>query len=204
MVVTVPRVVLGVVYLAGLVIAEGLRLPRRFARTSHRGKWRRPRGVQQRFGEVCVLTAVIVGVWLLPVAYVSSRWLDSFDYTLPEWAAWLGVALFALGLIVRWAGQSALDRWWSPTVAIVEGHRLVTWGIYSRIRHPIYASLLLWACAQPLLLQNLFAGWAGSVAVFLIWFVRVPAEERMMLDTFGHEYASYADHTGRVLPRLWK
>jgi protein-S-isoprenylcysteine O-methyltransferase Ste14 len=114
------------------------------------------------------------------------------------------MAFFALGLVVRWAAQCTLDRWWSPTVELAEGHRLITTGIYSRIRHPIYTSLFLWACAQPLLLHNWLAGWGGMVACAMVCFVRVPDEERMLRDRFGDEYISYASRTGKFIPRLWK
>lgn len=68
------------------------------------------------------------------------------------------------------------------------------------MRHPLYASLLLWGGAQPFLLQNLLAGPGGAVAAALIWLVRVPAEERMMRERFGEEYERYARRTGRVFP----
>jgi protein-S-isoprenylcysteine O-methyltransferase Ste14 len=32
--------------------------------------------------------------------------------------------------------------------------------------------------------------------------LRVPREERMMLDEFGPEYAAYMQRTGRFLPRV--
>jgi protein-S-isoprenylcysteine O-methyltransferase Ste14 len=82
------------------------------------------------------------------------------------------------------------------------GHHLVTEGIYGRIRHPIYASLLLWGAAQVVLLQNAVAGWGGAAAAVLVWVLRVPAEEKMMVDAFGDEYRRYMTRTGRVLPRV--
>jgi protein-S-isoprenylcysteine O-methyltransferase Ste14 len=79
---------------------------------------------------------------------------------------------------------------------------LVTNGIYGRIRHPIYTSLVLWGAAQPFLLQNILAGWGGALAVALIWLVRVPAEEKMMRERFGEEYVRYMNRTGRAIPRM--
>jgi protein-S-isoprenylcysteine O-methyltransferase Ste14 len=35
-----------------------------------------------------------------------------------------------------------------------------------------------------------------------LYLLRVPREERMMLDEFGEEYRAYMNHTGRVIPRL--
>ncbi len=97
-------------------------------------------------------------------------------------------------------GQRALASQWSFTLETVEDQALVTSGIYSYTRHPIYLSLVLWAVAQPLLLQNVIAGLAGVVAVLLVWIVRVPREERMMLDKFGEEYIQYMSRTGRFIP----
>ncbi|MCL6613199.1 MAG: hypothetical protein K6U03_01040 [Firmicutes bacterium] len=58
--------------------------------------------------------------------------------------------------------------------------QLVTQGIYGTIRHPMYASQLLWGIAQALLLQNWIAGPAGLAAFLPLYLVRVPREERMM------------------------
>lgn len=62
-------------------------------------------------------------------------------------------------------------------------------------------SLVLWAAAQPLLLHNQLAGWGGAVAVALIWLVRVPREEALMLAAFGEEYKRYMARTGTFIPR---
>jgi protein-S-isoprenylcysteine O-methyltransferase Ste14 len=194
------RLALDAVYLAGLAIAEGLRLPRRWARLRSRGNL--PRSRQSVTPpELAVTAGIIVGIWLLPFAYIFTPWLSALDYVLPSWAVWPALAIYALALVVRWAGQSALGGSWSPTGG-PSGARLVTTGIYSRIRHPLYVSMLLWAIAQPVLLQNVLAGLGGAVAAALVWLVRVPAEEKTLLDTFGDEYAAYARRTGRLVPRV--
>jgi len=40
------------------------------------------------------------------------------------------------------------------------------------------------------------------VSILLLYFMRIPKEERMMLDSFGEEYRAYYQRTGRILPRL--
>ena len=192
---------LDAVYLLGLVVAEGLRLPRRLTRASSRRSRRRPGGsIAPR--ELLVMSGVVIGIWLLPLAYMFTPWLDAFDFAPPPWTAWPASAVFAVSLVVRWAGQSALGAAWSPTGEATDGNALVTSGIYSQIRHPLYASMLLWGVAQPFLLPNVLAGFGGLVAAALIWMVRVPAEERMLLDAFGQEYADYARATGALIPQV--
>jgi len=201
--VPIPRLALAAVYVVGLAIAEAFRLPQRLRRARSSETWSQPRS-GKGLGEILVLATVLVGIWVLPAVFILTNWLGALDYSLPGWTAWPAVAVFALGLILRLRAQVDLGRAWAPTVELGPSHRLVTKGIYARIRHPLYVSLILWAIAQPVLLQNLIAGWMGPLAVALIWLVRVPAEERMMRERFGEEYVKYARQTGRVIPQSRK
>jgi len=79
---------------------------------------------------------------------------------------------------------------------------LITRGIYSVIRHPMYASQWLVALAQPLLLQNWIAGFLNLLAFIPFYFLRVRAEEQLMIDSFGTQYQDYMKKTGGVLPKL--
>jgi protein-S-isoprenylcysteine O-methyltransferase Ste14 len=96
-----------------------------------------------------------------------------------------------------------LGRNWSVTLEIREHHSLVTHGVYSRVRHPMYTAFWAWAAAQALLLPNWFAGFAGIVGFGVLFFLRVPHEERMMIQTFGDEYRRYMQQTWRVLPGIF-
>ena len=145
-----------------------------------------------------------LGWQVIPVIYVLTSWLDYANYSLPVWAGWIGVVLFAATLFLMWKAYSDLGRNWSPTLQITENHLLVMKGIYQYIRHPIYAGLWLWGIAQPLLLQNWIAGLGLLVTFFPLYFLRVPYEEKMMHETFGKEYQEYVEKTGRVIPRFWK
>jgi protein-S-isoprenylcysteine O-methyltransferase Ste14 len=190
---------LSAVYVAGLAAAEGLRFParmRRAGKTTGRGRLGRSKR------EAAVMAGILAGVWILPLIRIFSSRLDAFDFHLPSWTAWTGIGLFAASLAVRLAGQTALGDSWSPTGDASGNRRLVTSGIYSRIRHPLYASMVLWGAAQPMLLPNGLAGFGGILAAVLIWCVRVPAEERALAAAFGDAYVAYAGRTGRIAPRM--
>jgi protein-S-isoprenylcysteine O-methyltransferase Ste14 len=108
-----------------------------------------------------------------------------------------------LGIWLLWRSHVDLGRHWSPTLEVRDGHTLVTGGVFSRIRHPMYAAHWVWALGQILLLQNWIVG-PSMLALFLpMYFYRVGREERMMLDHFGDEYRGYMKRTGRIVPRLW-
>jgi protein-S-isoprenylcysteine O-methyltransferase Ste14 len=108
--------------------------------------------------------------------------------------------VFSLWLFYR--SHSDLGPNWSVTLEVRQGHQLVTHGVYQFIRHPMYASIWLFCLAQGLLLENWFAGWYPFFAFGLMYFLRTPREEQLMLETFGEDYQQYMLRTGSIWPRL--
>ena len=53
----------------------------------------------------------------------------------------------------------------------------------------------------PSLCGNLMKGSAASLVMLAILQIRVPREERAMVDHFGDAYLAYMERTGRVFPR---
>jgi len=142
------------------------------------------------------------GMFVLPIMYAATDWLSFADYTLPAWAGWLGVIVITGAVIVFWRAHADLGLNWSPTLEIREKHELITRGIYAVIRHPMYASQVLWSIAQIFLLQNWIVGFS-SLAVFVpFYFLRVQAEEQLMLEQFGDQYRSYMQKVGAVFPKF--
>jgi len=152
--------------------------------------------------EKSILGLLFLGGFLLPLLYSTTSWLDFANYTLPTWAGWIGVALIAAALYVFWRAHADLGLNWSPTLEIREKHELITRGIYGVIRHPMYSSQWILAIAQPLLLQNWLVGFANLIIFIPFYFLRVQAEEKMMLDSFGDEYRDYMKKTGAILPKV--
>lgn len=191
-----PTLIFKAVFIVGLVLQILIRAP--YRRTTSKNKITDKRTDNTEY-------AVLVFFFLTifpPLIYIFTPWLDLFNYTLPEWAGWLGVILLVSSLIVFWRAHADLGLNWSPSLEMREDHTLVTRGIYAYTRHPMYASQWLWVFAQPLLLQNWIAGPIGIVAFSVLYFSRVGREEKMMLDHFGDEYRRYMERTGRVFPRL--
>lgn len=149
-----------------------------------------------------LLILLLTGMFIVPLIYSASNWLDFANYSLPTWAGWLGVVLIILALIVFWRAHADLKTNWSPSLEIREKHELITHGIYGYIRHPMYASQWLWVIAQPLLLQNWLAGWLDLFVFILFYVLRVRAEERLMIDTFGDQYRDYMKKVGGVFPKF--
>lgn len=186
-----------VIYFVGILLEIVIRAPINKRRQQEKMSEQRVNR-QERI----MLGLLFLGMFVVPIIYASTNWLDFANYTLPAWAGWLGVLLMSAGLFVFWRGHADLGLNWSPSLEIREKHELITRGIYAKIRHPMYASQWLWVIAQPLLLQNWIAGFLNLLIFIPFYFLRVQAEEQMMLEQFGDQYRSYMQKVDAVLPKL--
>ncbi|WP_052249752.1 protein-S-isoprenylcysteine O-methyltransferase [Tateyamaria sp. ANG-S1] len=146
--------------------------------------------------------AVGVGMIILPLFALATPMLDFAAYSATSAQFVLGGVCALAGLFVFFRSHADLGSFWSAHLELREGHALVTTGIYSRMRHPMYTAIFLITIAQALLLANWVAGPAGLVIFALLYVVRVGPEERMMAERFGAEWEGYASRTPRLLPRL--
>jgi len=151
--------------------------------------------------ERVLLLFVGVGSLLLPILYLFSPWISFADYRLPFPAPWCGAVILGFAIWLFWRSHADLGQNWSITLELRQGHQLVQHGVYRLVRHPMYASILLWDLAQGLLLENWLAGWPALVSFAVLYLVRTPREEQMMYEFFGQEYRDYMSRTGRLLPR---
>jgi protein-S-isoprenylcysteine O-methyltransferase Ste14 len=155
-------------------------------------------------GREIVLMAISgTGLGVLPFIYVVSNAPRFANYPFRPWQAWLGAVLFAASLWLFHRTHKDLGRNWSVTLEVRDRHTLVTSGVYSRVRHPMYSAFWLWALAQALLLPNWIAGPAGLIGFGTLFFLRVGREEALMIETFGEDYRRYMARTARILPGIY-
>jgi protein-S-isoprenylcysteine O-methyltransferase Ste14 len=135
---------------------------------------------------------------------VKLRWIDIATYL-------IYLAFFGLGIVAGQRGALWLVSLFLSAVCAVlwfvarwqlgdafsvgaEARQLVTQGLYSKIRHPIYVFGTLAFLFIVLALQ----GWFGLViwiVVLLIQVRRAGREERIMAERYGEEYAAYRRRT---------
>jgi protein-S-isoprenylcysteine O-methyltransferase Ste14 len=135
---------------------------------------------------------------------VLPAYLDGLDWWTTDEAVtpYVGLALLTFGGGLRIAAVFVLGRRFTGLVAIQEGHRLQTDGLYRRIRHPSYAGLLLSMAGYVLV----FRCWLGLLLVagmLGILVARMNAEESLLESEFGDEYRSYRSGTWRLVPWIY-
>jgi protein-S-isoprenylcysteine O-methyltransferase Ste14 len=186
-----------IIYWVGIIIEMAIRAPLRKT-------WKESAKSEQRISatEKVLLGLLALAMFIVPLIYSVTNWLDFANYRLPPWLGWFGAFLLVCALFVFARAHIDLKSNWSPTLEIFANHTLVTNGIYHYIRHPMYASQWLWVIAQILLLQNWLAGPIDLLVFIPFYFLRVQAEEKMMLDRFGDQYRDYMQKTGGIVPKF--
>jgi len=120
----------------------------------------------------------------------------------------IALALLTAALAVGsvWLVRSALGTLgaqWSLTARVLADHKLITTGVYRRVRHPIYTGMLGMLLATALAAS----GWSGLLAGLIVFWtgtlIRVRSEERLLRATFGAEYEDYARRVPAVLPGIY-
>lgn len=119
-----------------------------------------------------------------------------------NWPARLaGLALLCLGTAVVAVAMHTMGGAWRMGIDPEQRARMVSEGIYARVRHPIYGGVIVICLGMFLLAANAFflgvflAAWLGMT-------LQARAEERFLDATFGESYREYVRRTGRFLPRL--
>ena len=87
-------------------------------------------------------------------------------------------------------------------IGIEKTTRLVTSGAYRYIRHPLYASLLLFGWGAFLKQISLPAGLMLLVTIIALY-LTARLEEQENLKNFGFDYAEYMQHTKMFIPWMF-
>lgn len=151
------------------------------------------------------LFAFRLASWFAMIVILASyalnlSWLDRFHILFPDWLRWAGFGLGLISILFWTWTQFMLGKDWSPQLQLRDNHRLVTTGPYAHIRHPMYIAITGFGVGLALVGANwVFVALVSLVIAGLA--LRIPKEEKMLIDEFGDEYRLYMQRTGSLLPR---
>jgi protein-S-isoprenylcysteine O-methyltransferase Ste14 len=128
------------------------------------------------------------------------------EYTyLHKYASWLlmisGIVICALATFIRLKGHFDLKHSFSTRIEKQEKQKLVTSGIYSVIRHPMYLAIILLLAGSCIMLKALYS-WIFVILNFYALYIRIKKEEAFLEENFP-EYSSYMKKTYKLFPFLY-
>ena len=115
----------------------------------------------------------------------------------------LGILILSLGAIIGTLGRYQLRRFGHGVLSIQDEHQLITTGIYSFIRHPIYSGGILGIIGFYLAFQSFLLLIVLTLLYFIVLRHRLLFEEKMMIDEFGESYEEYMKQTKRLIPFIY-
>ena len=145
---------------------------------------------------------ILSGAYLMWLAWFILMPLDAERFgwspAFPVWLKVVGVAalLPALYFIYR----ATVDNTFLSTMVRIQTDRkqqVISTGVYSFVRHPLYLGVLLMLFGAPLLLGSIFGEIIGLIAVVVL-VGRIIGEEKMLVN----ELEGYEDYKKKVKYRL--
>jgi protein-S-isoprenylcysteine O-methyltransferase Ste14 len=116
---------------------------------------------------------------------------------------WAGIGFMLGGLALRWWSNRTLGRFYTSTLRVAEGQRIIRQGPYKILRHPGYSGVLLMWVGAGFATLNWVAVTVIMLAMGLSYHYRIVSEEAMLMTTFGEQYQTYKAHTWRLLPFVY-
>ena len=150
-----------------------------------------PRGpLVVRLAKIAVLAGLVAQTLLPDVLPISSS---------PSGLRAIGAAIYTVGLATAIAARVQLGPNWSDIEATgaPRDQRLVSFGLYRFVRHPIYTGDLLLLLGLELALNSWLVAGAGVLAAFVIH--QAMREERILTASLPG-YDAYTKRTWRFIP----
>jgi protein-S-isoprenylcysteine O-methyltransferase Ste14 len=138
--------------------------------------------------------STIVWIW-------NPEWFAWAAYPIPDWARWIGVGGFSLGVTwLIWMFISLGSNLTDTVVTRRDAH-FVEHGTYRYVRNPMYTGILMVGTSLGLALGTWLVPLAAT-AMFLMLARRTRTEEAYLIARFGDQYRNYMSRVGRFFPRF--
>ena len=143
---------------------------------------------------------IVIGLCIWLSIQAQSLWPRA---VLPPWCVSIGVALFVVGMVLRWYSIIHLGRFFTVNVAIAADHQLVETGPYRFVRHPSYTGALLAFIGFAMVLRNWASVLLISLPIGFAFLYRINVEERALVQALGDRYRAYMKRTKRLIPFVY-
>jgi len=165
----------------------------------------RPISAQRdRYNRIIVGVAFLLFPFMVALPYYEWRYLSSMYLpNLLLFMAPVGVIVLLVGSIILLASRIQIGHYGGGKITIEDNHRLITDGMYTRIRNPQYLGFILIFAGYSFAFGSLIVTVVTVVGLFVVFRSRIMLEEAILLETFGTEYQEYMNRTWRLLPHVY-
>ena len=118
----------------------------------------------------------------------------------PGFCIELGIGLMLLGIVIRVSAVLTLRKAFTLNVQVTSRQKLITLGLYRKIRHPAYTGSILSLVGVALALRNLLSVIIVFCCCIICYQIRITVEETVLENRFGDEYTSYKHNTYKLFP----
>jgi len=166
----------------------------------HNGIARRGAAVRDRGSKLCIIVAIAAGL----VLAFRLRAAEGARIAPPNvWPVYAAGLFLVAGLVIRVVAVATLRNFFTTTVTVSAGQKLIRSGPYAHIRHPAYLGSILIFAGIGFSFNNWLSLLALLACVVPAFLYRIGVEERALAARFGDEYAVYARKTKRLLPGIY-
>jgi protein-S-isoprenylcysteine O-methyltransferase Ste14 len=109
--------------------------------------------------------------------------------------------VLVLGTWFNVAGRVTLGKNWANQIKIYKNHTLKTEGVYSMVRHPLYASLIWIFYACSIIYFNVAAFFLNTLVFVPMMYYRAKQEEKLLSEQFKN-YKDYRKEVGMFIPKF--
>ena len=134
------------------------------------------------------LTLMIITYWLLPGVVIA-----------PGPVRMYGVVFVVLGILLNIAAKKAMKRAQTPVSPFAKTTLLITWGVYSWTRNPMYLGLVLLLVGVSVLMGNLLPMIITLLFALIMHNRFVTLEEKKLAEEFSDRWENYKNRTRRWL-----
>ena len=113
----------------------------------------------------------------------------------------IGFIIMFIGMGFNLIVRANLGKNWVPLSKTTENQELVTEGIYSKVRHPFYLSLLILFGGITIISWNIY-GLLFYILLLISIRIRIIKEENELVTKFKEKYENYIKETPMLIPKL--
>lgn len=143
------------------------------------------------------VTKLIAGIHIVVALIAFFSFLPLFinNIEMSLWAI-IGFILLILGFFIIYKASTSLKE-----QLIIPKGKLITLGIFSKVRNPTYLGIILLAFGSFFFSLSIYV-LVYAVLITLLFILIIKAEERNLIRMFGKEYIYYKKKVPALIPRI--